>query len=203
MEIRSWDDLTDYEKEKVRRNITTAFTWNKPVTQEDVEKLLIESIMKELGNSKMSSSGYVYVICDKEQEDIDKGIVDIVYYRNYLVNVYADDPGQQFYCIIDGEEYTFGAYNLNYIDDIIYIIDDKLDSIYKFEEPFFGAELKYYQQYGCRDIVLYYRCRELKVFLQGKDHKLTEEEIEKLIIRSKEILSKFQENKDTDTYLEL
>ena len=203
MEIRSWDDLTEYEKEKVRRNITTTLSWNKSVTQEDVEKLLIESIMKELGNSKMSSSGYIYVICDKEQEDIDKGIVDIVYYRNYLVNVYADDSGQQFYCIIDGEEYTFGAYNLNYIDDIIYIIDNKLDTIYKFKEPFYGAELKYHQQYGYRDIVLYYRCRELKRFILMNDYKLIEKDKELLIERCEEILSKYIASKDVQNYLDL
>ena len=149
----------------------------------------------------VSPSGYAYVICHPSKED--KDVVDIINYRDHIVKVYADDPGQQFYAIIDGEEYSFGAYNTNYLDDIFFIIDNKTDTIYRFEEPYFGAQLRYVNRKGYRDIVLYYRSRELKIFLLLDDKKLTEEDIQKLIQRSKEVLSVYKSAGSAKTYLEL
>lgn len=148
-----------------------------------------------------SPSGYSYEICEKDSAE--KALVEKLFYRGIEVKVYADDPGQQFYAIIEGQEYSFGAFNTNYLDDIFYIIDDKLDNIYRFDLPYYGAQLKYVYRKGYRDIVLSYRARELKTFILMNDYKLTKKDKEYLILRCKGILNEYIASKDDNKLLDL
>jgi len=109
--------------------------------------------------------------------------VSIFKYRGYEVPIYMDEPGQQYYCIFDDHELGFGAYNVNYQDDLEYLIDQELDTIYEFkEEDYWGAHLEWFNNGGCRDIQLRYRNRILKVFL------ITDPDIEKLSENELEII---------------
>lgn len=119
-----------------------------------------------------------------------------VHYRGYTVPIYLDNEGQQFYCYLDGQEVDFGAYNTNYVEDLEYLIDTKLDVISTFSEypEYFGARLEWFDNNGFRDIQLLYRGRILEVFLStSPEFKLTEEVKDQLIERSLVILRKLIE----------
>lgn len=67
--------------------------------------------------------------------------VETYTYRGISVDIYNDDYGQQFYCTLFGEEVGFGAFNLNYREDLEYLIDEKLDVITRFPK-FRGSSLR-------------------------------------------------------------
>ena len=83
-----------------------------------------------------------------------------------------DDYGQQFYTVWDGGQISFGSYNTNYIEDMKYLIDKKLDVITTFpelqQEGIYGAELRWFDNGGWDDIKLTYKCRILWIYDVGK-----------------------------------
>lgn len=129
----------------------------------------------------------------------DRKIVDSLDYRKVHVDFYDDDYGQQVYTIWEGKEFGFGAYNLNYKEDMKYLIDEKFDLITRFpelqQERIYGAKLSFFfNGYGYRDIGLYARGRLIKVFLlenQAENYFPTEDEQKNLIEESTEILRKY------------
>jgi len=121
----------------------------------------------------------------------DRAVVKTIEYRGITTKIYADEPGQQFYCELDGKEVCFGSFNTNFEEDLYYLIDDKLDTIYRFGNPYFGAVLSwFFNGHHCRDIKLTYRSRIIKVFLVEDETLVTQETLNKLIEESTEILSK-------------
>lgn len=112
--------------------------------------------------------------------------VETYTYRGISVDIYNDDYGQQFYCTLFGEEVGFGAFNLNYREDLEYLIDEKLDVITRFPK-FHGSSLRWFDNGGYRDIKLVYKQRILKIFLVGDPEKVN---FEQLKIDSEKILVK-------------
>lgn len=95
--------------------------------------------------------------------------VTTIVYRGYEVPVFMDEPGQQFWCVLDGEEVGFGSFNVDYEEDLKCLIDRKLDEIERFSSPWHGACLEWFDNEGYRDIRLKYRLREIKVYpVDGK-----------------------------------
>lgn len=119
----------------------------------------------------------------------DSNFVETYTYRGISVDIYNDDYGQQFYCTLFGEEVGFGAFNLNYREDLKYLIDEKLDVITRFPrfQKFHGSCLRWFNNGEYRDIKLTYRQRVLKVFLVGDPEKVNFEQLE---IESEKILAK-------------
>ena len=117
--------------------------------------------------------------------------IKTIEYRGISAPIYADDNGQQFYTILDGEEIGFGTFNINYEADLEYLIDNKLDYICGFKD-FPGARLEYFFNGYCdRDIRLTYRQKRiLKVFLLDQDTKLSDAGLEKIKAESVKILTK-------------
>ena len=128
---------------------------------------------------------------DPKEWTCEDGPVSIITYRGFVVPIYSDDPGQQFYCKLDDEEIGFGAYNMNYQEDLKYLIDRKLDVIYVFDQPYFGARLEYFYNGGFRDIQLIYRNRTLKVFVLPENYLLKDDTKVWLINTAREILNDF------------
>lgn len=116
----------------------------------------------------------------------DSNFVETYVYRGISVDIYNDDYGQQFYCTLFGEEVGFGAFNLNYREDLEYLIDEKLDVITRFPK-FRGSCLRWFNNGGYRDIKLVYKQRILKIFLVGNPEKVN---FEQLRIDSEKILAK-------------
>lgn len=112
--------------------------------------------------------------------------VETYTYRGISVDIYNDDYGQQFYCTLFGEDVGFGAFNLNYREDLEYLIDEKLDVIARFPK-FHGSCLRWFNNGGYRDIKLVYKQRILKIFLVGNPEKVN---FEQLRIDSEKILAK-------------
>lgn len=56
--------------------------------------------------------------------------IDIVRYRGKRVKIYANDDGQSYYFIYKGENYGCGTYNINYIAEVISIVDKDLDKVF-------------------------------------------------------------------------
>ena len=100
---------------------------------------------------------------DKLDESLD--------YRGYHVDFYFDDPGQQIYTVFEGKEIGFGSYNSNYIQDMKYIIDNKLDVVTQFPElkdrGVYGAELRWFDNAGHDDLQLTHRSRIIAIYLMG------------------------------------
>lgn len=119
----------------------------------------------------------------------DSNFIETYTYRGISVDIYNDDYGQQFYCTLFGEEVGFGAFNLNYREDLEYLIDEKLDVITRFPKSprFRGACLRWFNNGEYRDIKLTYKQRILKIFLVGNPEKLN---FEQLKIDAEKILAK-------------
>lgn len=117
--------------------------------------------------------------------------VTSISYRGFEVPIYLDDPGQQFYCYWEGEVLGFGSYNTNYQEDLKFIIDQKLDIIHYFEEPYWGAKLVWFDNGGYRDVKLTYRQRVLKIFVLNDIKVLSESLKIELLKQSREVLDKY------------
>jgi len=115
--------------------------------------------------------------------------ISTIYYRNFIIPIYMDDPGQQFYCKLEDEDIGFGAFNTNYKDDIIYLVDSKLDFIYSFADDYHGAKLEWFANAQYRDIRLVYRSRVLKVFTIFGKFQLTEDKVRDLVSASIPLLA--------------
>lgn len=141
---------------------------------------------RSLTSNKFSDYDYSEEACSSDNPDQ----VAIIHYRGYNIPLYNDDPGQQFYCKLDGEEFGFGAFNFSYKDDIMFLVDSKLDDIYHFEN-YWGAKLSWFINGRYRDIQLTYRSRILKVFPTFDGFILTEQVVKDLVEDSNRILPKF------------
>ena len=121
---------------------------------------------------------------------------EIYEYRGVKAEIWNDDYGQQKIVkfvndpIFGNQEIGLGCYNFAYKDDIDYIIDQKLDTIYRFELPYFGAKIEWFDNNGYRDIRLVYRNRILKIFLTPETYVLTDIEKQKIITLSTSILQR-------------
>lgn len=60
---------------------------------------------------------------------MDKAI-DKVTYRGKRIKVYADDYGQCYYFLYNGKQYGCGAYNFDYLGEIVSVVDDDLDEVF-------------------------------------------------------------------------
>lgn len=80
-----------------------------------------------------------------------------------------------------------------YKDDMQYIIDEKLDCITRFEDiGISGAQLRWFDNYGFRDVKLTYRLREIAVYITDGNAELLPD----IIMKAKQDLSRhLQENK--------
>lgn len=140
----------------------------------DVDAGTDSADLEYISNISMSDASIPFTTGSSEQEFTNESNtvpnekpVTRVEYRGFSIPIYQDDEGQQFYCIWEGQELGFGAYNTDFVDDLKDLIDRKLDIVYTFdlESGFFGARLEWFDNAGNRDIRLLYRGRILKVFL--------------------------------------
>ncbi len=75
--------------------------------------------------------------------------VDTLRYRGKRIRVYVDDYGQSYYFKYRGREYGCGAYNIDYVGEIIAVVDDDLDKA--FHVPAIRPHTpsaRLYQRYG-------------------------------------------------------
>lgn len=95
-------------------------------------------------------------------------------YRGIAVDFYEDCLGHQVVTMWKDKVIEFGAYNLNYQDDMKLIIDDHLDTITRFSEfpEFHGSKLTWFQNGSFHDVKLLYRGRLLKVYLNVDENDL-------------------------------
>lgn len=75
--------------------------------------------------------------------------VDAVRYRGKKAKVYVDDYGQCYYFIYKGHEYYCGTYNLDYLGEIMSVIDSDLSHEFHVDaiEPH-TPSAKAYQLFG-------------------------------------------------------
>lgn len=76
--------------------------------------------------------------------------IDIIKYRGKRIKVYADEDGQSYYFIYKGENYGCGTYNIDYIAEVIYIVDKDLDKVF-YVKPLkeHKPAARVYKRYGC------------------------------------------------------
>lgn len=76
--------------------------------------------------------------------------IDIIKYRGKRIKVYADEDGQSYYFIYKGENYGCGTYNIDYIGEVIYIVDKDLDKVF-YVKPLkeHKPSARVYKRYGC------------------------------------------------------
>ena len=98
----------------------------------------------------------------------EKEVCDTLDYRGFHIDFYNDDYGQQVYTFWEGKELGFGTYNFNYKEDMMYLIDDKLDIITRFpelqKESIYGAKLEWFTERNKRDIKLTYKSNLIKIY---------------------------------------
>lgn len=99
---------------------------------------------------------------------------DYINYRGYEFEIHIDKTGDCLYTTFEGNRIYFGIGNFNYKQDIEAFVDRKLDVISEFSEypEMLGAELRYFNNGGYRDIKLTYKGRIIKCYLiAGKINK--------------------------------
>lgn len=99
---------------------------------------------------------------------------DYINYRGYEFEIHIDKTGDCLYTTFGGNRIYFGIGNFNYKQDIEAFVDRKLDVISEFSEypEMLGAELRYFNNGGYRDIKLTYKGRIIKCYLiAGKINK--------------------------------
>ena len=168
------------------------------INTEEIEAGIDEIVSYTISNWDSDSTNYDTYTWKPTWNLKDKDCVTTVDYRGFSVPVYIDEAGQSYYCHFNGEDVSFGSFNTSFIDDIHYLVDEKLDVIYKFPKGhFFGAKLKWFDNAGHRDIQLTYRLRILKVWLVEDASAVN---TENLINEADQILAKLTEltNKKTD-----
>jgi hypothetical protein len=76
--------------------------------------------------------------------------IDIVKYRGKRIKVYADEDGQSYYFIYRGENYGCGTYNIDYIGEVMYIVDKDLDKVF-YVKPLkeHKPAARVYKRYDC------------------------------------------------------
>ena len=108
----------------------------------------------------------------------EKEVCDTLDYRGFHIDFYNDDYGQQVYTNWEGKELGFGTYNFNYKEDMMYLIDDKLDIITRFpelqNESIYGAKLEWFTERNKRDIKLVYRSALVKIYRSPENQDLEE-----------------------------
>lgn len=106
--------------------------------------------------------------------------IDNLKYRGFDIDFYEDVSGHQLIAIWEDSIFEFGVYNTMAKEDMKLLIDEKLDTITRFEDdPFlYGAKLEYFQNALFCDIRLCYRGRVLKIYLSPKSEDLDEIKID-------------------------
>jgi hypothetical protein len=108
--------------------------------------------------------------------------VETVFYRGKTIEIYEDTIGHQILALWEGKWVELGYYNTVYQEDLKLLIDDELDTIYRFPTFPYGAKLSYFQNGGHRDVKLEFRGRLLKVFLLNETSEISEETLKTLAI---------------------
>lgn len=87
-------------------------------------------------------------------------------YRGIHVDFYEDCLGHQIFGILEGILVEFGVYNTMYKDDAQLLIDDRLDTITRFEDDpkFRGAKLMRFRNADHTDVKLVYKKRILRIY---------------------------------------
>lgn len=97
--------------------------------------------------------------------------IDSFEYRGFKVDFFEDILGHQIVAFWENALYQFGVMNTTYREDMKLVINEKLDTITRFEEypVFYGAKLEYFQNAGFRDARLSYRGRVLMIYREPED----------------------------------
>jgi hypothetical protein len=112
-------------------------------TSEDHIYTLPDAYFTELSDYIVTNPDATTVYTISATEDGEQYVAE-VNYRGYTIPIFLDEAGQQFYCYLDGQEVDLGAYNTDYVEDLEYLIDTKLDVISTFSDhpEYFGARLE-------------------------------------------------------------
>lgn len=126
--------------------------------------------------------------------------VEVFEYRGFSFPIYLDDYGQQYYTIFDGEELGFGAYNTGYREDLMYLVDSKLDTIKKFDRDSeaFGGVVEYFFNGTGRDIRVSYRSRILKVYICLREP--SETTLARILVEAENLILKFKKLQNDSLY---
>lgn len=75
--------------------------------------------------------------------------IDVVKYRGKRIKVYIDDYGQSYYFLYNGKSYGCGTYNVDYLGEIVDVVDDDLDEKF-YVDPILEhrPSAKVYKRYG-------------------------------------------------------
>lgn len=90
--------------------------------------------------------------------------IDSLDYRGMHVDFYEDPLGDQLVTMWQNTLVEFGSGNTLYADDMKLLIDDKLDTIIRFQD-FPQSRLEWFDNGGHRDIRLLQHRRVLKIYI--------------------------------------
>ena len=114
-------------------------------------------------------------------------LITTVSYRGFTVPIYRDSNLKICYTILGGKVLFFKHDWPECKHDLEGSIDHNLNLLAEVSSE---AWLEQFQNGGYTDVRLVYKGRTLKVFLVQKDHILSEEDLNKLINESKNLLKK-------------
>lgn len=100
--------------------------------------------------------------------------IDHLTYRGFDIDFYEDVSGHQLLAIWEDKIFEFGVYNTQAKEDMKLLVDEKLDTVTRFESypQLYGAKLEYFENSGFRDLRLIYRGRIIKLWRSPKSEDL-------------------------------
>lgn len=129
---------------------------------------------------------------------LDKPIAKVKY-RGKRIKVYADDCGQCYYFVYNGESYGCGTYNTDYLGEIVSVVDDDLDKMFHVG-PFKARRpsAKIYQRHGVwyMDYFSYDGLLLSYGDLLPKDERPSRDELE---ARARDVIGMIEENDGKDS----
>lgn len=92
--------------------------------------------------------------------------IDHLTYRGFDIDFYEDVSGHQLIAIWEDKIFEFGVYNTQAKEDMKLLVDEKLDTVTRFEihPKLYGSKLEYFENSGFRDIRLIHRGRILRIW---------------------------------------
>lgn len=92
--------------------------------------------------------------------------IDHLTYRGFDIDFYEDVSGHQLIAIWEDKIFEFGVYNTQAKEDMKLLVDEKLDTVTRFEihPKLYGSKLEYFENSGFRDLRLIHRGRILQIW---------------------------------------
>lgn len=100
-----------------------------------------------------------------------------VSYRGYDLEFFQDPKSHQMYVEFEGDTLYTGLFNINFVEDVKKMIDNRLDTVFRYSGGYFGARICWFSNGNHRDLGLFWGNRLLYVHVMRENAEIAEIDI--------------------------